>query len=98
MDREHIVTLYPALAHAAQRWTPMRPVPPMTEMVGNSLLGRSGGLGGHGPEEEADDDDDDDVDNNNFYLEPRMVCLVLEMMMDLSCGCECWVMLWELLW
>jgi len=34
----------------------MRPVPPMTEMVGNSLLGRLGGLGAHGPSSDEDAD------------------------------------------
>ena len=44
-----MITSYPALAHAAQRWTPIRPVPPITEMEGKSFLGRYGGLGAHGP-------------------------------------------------
>ncbi len=34
----------------------MRPVPPMTETVGNSLLDRLGGLGAHGPSLDEDAD------------------------------------------
>jgi hypothetical protein len=47
-----MVTSYPALAHAAHKWTPIRPVPPITETVGSSLDGRSAGLGAHGPIED----------------------------------------------
>mmetsp|Transcript_6911 Transcript_6911/g.14021 ORF Transcript_6911/g.14021 Transcript_6911/m.14021 type:complete len:216 (-) Transcript_6911:5-652(-) len=46
---EHMHTSYPALAQAAQRWTPMRPVPPRTAMVGNWPGSRSAGFGAHGP-------------------------------------------------
>ena len=41
--QEHIVTSYPALVHAAQRWTPIRPVPPIIDIVGSSSLGQVGG-------------------------------------------------------
>ena len=36
--REHMVTSYPALAHAAHRWTPIRPVPPKNAIVGSAQV------------------------------------------------------------
>ena len=54
--REQRVTSYPALAQAAPRWTPIRPVPPTMAMVGSSLDGRSTlGLGAQGPPSCVDD-------------------------------------------
>ena len=53
--REQRVTSYPALAQAAPRWTPIRPVPPTMAIVGSSLDGRSLGLGAQGPPSCVDD-------------------------------------------